>query len=311
MTATDLTTQQAYLAEAEEHVLMQRAEAAEAVIREGLQRFPGDVPLQSWLPFALLMQGRWRDGFREYETRSVRQELVARRMGTPEWDGPIAGRSILVWTEQGIGDEIQTVRFVRDLRERGASRIYLACRPLHARAFEQLGVDLIVDRMAETFRVPAVDCWVKSWSIPHKLGLDLADISGRPYLRGEPTRRGGVGLVERGNPGNPRDRHRSLPLGMLQAAVPHGEVLTPEGDTLDSLNRLAGLDLLITVDTSWAHMAGALGIPCWILLPYRDLDWRWLRHRSDTPWYDSVRLFRQPSPGDWDSVLAQVRAALS
>jgi len=311
MTATDPTTPEALGAQAQELMLMQRAEEAEALILEGLRRFPGHAELQSWLPFALLMQGRWRDGFREYETRAPRQALLARRMGIPEWDGPVAGRSILVWCEQGIGDEIQTVRFVRDLRERGARRIYLACRAVNARAFQQLDVDLVVDRGAKAFEVPAVDCWVKTWSIPHRLGLDVADISGRPYLAAEPTRRGGVGLVERGNPANPRDEHRSMPAGLLQAAVPHGELLTPTGDTLDSLGRLAGLDLLITVDTSWAHMAGALGIPCWILLPYRDLDWRWLRERSDTPWYDSVRLFRQPRPGDWASVLADVRAALA
>jgi hypothetical protein len=311
MSAPDHTTPQAFGAQAQELVLMQRAEEAEALIHEGLRRFPGHAELQSWLPFALLMQGRWRDGFREYETRRPRQDLLARRMSIPEGDGPIAGRSILVWSEQGIGDEIQTARFVRDLRERGARRIYLACRAINARAFQQLEADLVIDRMAHTFEVPAVDGWVKTWSIPHRLGLDVADISGRPYLRAEPTRRGGVGLVERGNPSNPRDQHRSMPEGLLQAAVPRGEVLTPQGDTLDSLGRLAGLDLLITVDTSWAHMAGALGVPCWILLPYRDLDWRWLRKRSDTPWYDSMRLFRQPRPGDWDSVMAHVRAALA
>lgn len=296
--------------QAEELLLMQRAEEAEPLILEGLRRFPGNAQIQSWLPYALLMQGRWRDGFREYETRLPRQKLIDRRLTIPEWDGPIAGRSILVWCEQGIGDEIQTVRFVRDLRDLGAARIFLACRAINARAFEQLGVDLVVDRMAETFRVPAVDCWVKSWSIPHRLGLDFDDICGHPYLRAEPKGRGGIGLVERGNPNNPRDKHRSMPEGLLQEAIPQGEVLEPEGDTLDSLRRLAGLDLLITVDTSWAHMAGALGIPCWILLPYRDLDWRWLRQRSDTPWYHSARLFRQPTPGDWNSVLDEVRAAL-
>jgi ADP-heptose:LPS heptosyltransferase len=79
---------------------------------------------------------------------------------------------------------------------------------------------------------------------------------------------------------------------------------------LDSLRLVAGLDLLITVDTSWAHMAGALGVPCWVLLPFRELDWRWMRGVATTPWYRSLRLFRQAETGGWDPVLAQVEAAL-
>ena len=292
-------------------MLTQRAEEAEAVVREGLRRYPGDTIIQSWLASALLMQGRWRDGFREYETRQPRHEIVARRLPTPEWDGPIAGRSILVWGEQGIGDEIQTVRFVRDLRALGASQIYLACNAVNLRAFEQLDVDRVVDRTGKAFAVPRHDYWVKSWSLPYRLGLDLGDISGQPYLRAEPIGRGGIGLVERGNPNNPRDKNRSMPAGLLQGVVPQGQLLAPQGDTLDSLARVAGLDLLITVDTSWAHMAGALGVPCWLLLPHRDLDWRWMRNRSDTPWYDSLRLFRQPRVDDWTSVLEEVRAALA
>lgn len=307
----DLEGAEAYRAAAEELVLTQRAEEAESLIREGLRRYPGDADIQSWLPQAVLMQGRWREGFREFEARKPRRDIVARRLPTPEWDGPIAGRSILVWGEQGIGDEIQTIRFVRDLRALGASHIYVACSSPNVRAFEQLGVDRVADRSSDTFSVPRHDYWVKAWSIPHRLGLDVADISGRPYLQAPATRVGGIGLVERGNPNNPRDKDRSIPEGLLQRLVPHGELLQPVGDTYDSLCTLAGLDLLITVDTSWAHMAGALGVPCWLLLPFRHLDWRWLRRRSDTPWYDSLRLFRQPSAGDWTTVLEDVRTALA
>jgi hypothetical protein len=307
----DLEGPEAYRATAGELVLTQRAEEAEAVVREGLRRYPGDAEIQSWLAHAVLMQGRWREGFREFESRMPRREIVARRLATPEWDGPIAGRSIMVWGEQGIGDEIQTVRFVRDLRALGASKIYVACSTPNVRAFEQFDVDQVIDRSSATFTVPRHDYWVKAWSIPYRLGLDVGDISGAPYLKAPATRRGGVGLVERGNPNNPRDACRSMPDGLLQALVPQGELLQPVGDTYDSLCRLAGLDLLITVDTSWAHMAGALGVPCWLLLPFRHVDWRWMRRRTDTPWYDSVRLFRQPSAGDWASVLQEVDAALA
>jgi hypothetical protein len=307
----DLDGPEAYRAAAQELVLTQRAEEAESVIREGLRRYPGDGEIQSWLAQAVLMQGRWRDGFREFEARKSRRDIVARRLPAPEWEGPIAGRSILVWGEQGIGDEIQTIRFVRELRALGASQIFVACNTPNLRAFEQLDVDRVADRSSETFSVPRHDYWVKAWSIPYRLGLDLADISGRPYLHAEATRTGGIGLVERGNPQNPRDAERSMPAGVLQRVASQGELLEPVGDTYDSLRRLAGLDLLITVDTSWAHMAGALGVPCWLLLPFRHVDWRWLRNRSDTPWYDSMRLFRQPRAGDWNTVLEEVGMALA
>lgn len=255
------------------------------------------------------MQGRYRDGFREFEARFHRQAAPPRKLPYPEWDGPIAGRSILVWGEQGIGDEIQTVRFVRRLKELGASRVTLACWPQSVRAFQDVGADEVISRHGD-IAVPKHDCWTLLWSLPYRLGLDLPDITGAPYLTAEPRQRGGIGLVERGRAGNPRDAERSIPEGLLQAAVPQGQLLQPEGDVYDSLCRLAGLDLLITVDTSWAHMAGAMGVPCWVLLPYRELDWRWLRERSDSPWYNSLRLYRQPSPGDWPSVIERVKADL-
>lgn len=287
----------------------QRAEEAEALIRDVLLRVQ-HPEIHASLALALLMQGKYRDGFREFEGRSSRRKLV-KRMTIPEWDGQIAGRGVIVWGEQGLGDEVQGARFVPLIRELGASHITFACRRENVRAFQQVGADAVVDRDTPTIEVPKAACWIALWSLPHRLGLRADDISGAPYLRAQPTRRGGIGLVERGNPLNPNDAERSLPAGLLRAAVPQGELLSPAGDTMDSLHQLAGLDLLITVDTSWAHMAGALGVPCWVLLPFRRLDWRWQRGRTDSPWYDSVRLFRQPEPGDWTSVLNAVQSALS
>lgn len=309
MLQTDTAEPAAFRAKAAELVKMQRAEEAEAVIREGLRRHPGDGDLQSWLPFALLIQGNYRDGFREHEARYARHQTRAQGFPLPEWDGPIAGRSIFLWGEGGIGDEIQVVRFVKDLRALGASRIVMGCLPENLRAFQHVdGLDEVFSRMQ--FTPPEVECWARTWSLPYHLGLRLEDVSGAPYLRPAHVGGGGIGLVERGNPKNVRDRDRSMPAGTLQQAFPHARLLEPKGDTLDSLNVLAELDLLITVDTSWAHMAGALGVPCWVLLPYRNLDWRWLRGRAETPWYNSLRLFRQPVPGDWNAVVAEVTAAL-
>lgn len=287
----------------------QAYEDAERLTRAGLARFPHDQGLRTTLALSLLGQGRYRDGFREYEVRAPREKAPARGLPYPEWNGPIAGRSIVVWGEQGIGDEFMMGRYVRTLRELGASCITLTCWPQSVRAFEQLGADRVISRFGAV-ELPKHDCWISALSMPYRLGLDLADISGEPYLKAEPKGSGGIGLVDRGRPDNPQDADRSMPDGMLQAACPEGQLLQPEGDTYDSMCRIAGLDLLITVDTSWAHMAGALGVPCWVLLPYRGLDWRWMRGRSDTPWYNSIRLFRQPARGAWGAVIGDIAERL-
>jgi hypothetical protein len=177
------------------------------------------------------------------------------------------------------------------------------------RDFQQLGVDAVFDRLSAT-TIRRHDYCVLIGSLPRWLNIGFEDISGAPYLSAEPVGSGGIGLVSRGSPTHSNDCVRSLPQGLLAEAIPEGRELTPSGDVLDSLSALGALDLLITVDTSWAHMAGALGVPVWILLPRHFCDWRWLRDRSDSPWYASARLFRQEHPGDWASVLAQVRQAL-
>jgi len=305
MTDADLAEARAQAAEL---LNLQRAEDCERLIREALARRP-TASFGLATPFALLMQGRYREGFREFECRSSRRHALPRQLPYPEWDGPLMGRRLLVWCEQGLGDEIQIVRFIPRLRELGASKITLACSPSAVRAFQQVGADLVISREGH-ISIPKHDYWVMAWSLPHRLGLTLDDISGAPYLKAAPLGPGGIGLVERGNPKNHIDRDRSIPDGLLQSAVPQGRLLKADGDIYDSLCRVAALDLLITVDTSWAHMAGALGVPCWLLLPSRGLDWRWMRGRSDTPWYDSLRLFRQRTPGDWQGVLREVAAEL-
>jgi hypothetical protein len=287
----------------------QQFEDVEQLARLAVSRYPKDERLRGYLARSLLAQGRYLDGFRENELRPHRLKAPPRQLPYPEWEGPIVGRSILVWGEQGIGDEIMFSRFVPRLRALGASRVTFACYAECVRAFQQLDVDLVVSRFGPV-ELPRHDSWVSLCSIPHRLGVRLEDVRDAPYLEAQPRGGGGIGLVERGSPNNLADQDRSIPAGWLQAAIPQGELLSPEGDVLDSLGRVAGLDLLITVDTSWAHMAGALGVPCWLLLPYRYLDWRWLRGRTDSPWYSSLRLFRQETPGDWPGVIEQVKGAL-
>jgi ADP-heptose:LPS heptosyltransferase len=148
-----------------------------------------------------------------------------------------------------------------------------------------------------------------------------------------------IGLVWRGNPNHANDRHRSLPdlntlaplaalAGVqwvnlqinatpseLEAAAQLGlPLMDPSAalnDFADTAALVTALDLVITVDTAVAHLAGALGRPCWVLLPWIGCDWRWLRDRADSPWYDSVRLYRQPREGDWASVIAAVKRDLA
>jgi hypothetical protein len=300
---------QAALDRIRELMAMQRAEAAEELCRAALRVLPDAAPFRHQLGRSLMMQGRWSEGWPFMESRPVRLALGAHALPYPEWTGDaLGGRSILVWGEQGLGDEIMFARFVPELRLRGASRITFACRGAHHRLFAQLKPDLLLDHMAEKVSAPRHDLWVPLASLPLHLGVTPQTLDGRPYFTASAAggRKGGVGLVERGNPLNTVDADRSVPAGALQAAIPLGRLIEPAGDSLDSLAQLAALDLLVTVDTAWAHLAGALGLPCWLLLPFRNVDWRWLRVGETTPWYDSVRLYRQPAPGDWGAVLARV-----
>jgi hypothetical protein len=305
-----------YLAAARRLLDLHRAVEAEALLRTACANGRADDPeLLFTLAFALLRQGRYAEGFEAYEHREGRAKAETRQLPTPEWDGsPLNGRTVLVWTEQGIGDEIQLARFIPRLRELGASKVLLGCQPVNVRALGQLGLDATFPRFNSgggQVGVPAHDCWTLLFSLPHHLGVTFENLNGAPYLRAQPKQRGGIAIVEHGNPKNPNDAARSIPDGLLRRALPAAELLEPEGDVLTSLERIAGLDLLITVDTSWAHMAGALGAPCWLLLPAQRADWRWFPKAERTPWYDSLRLFWQQTPGDWSGLISDVVARLA
>jgi hypothetical protein len=238
-----------------------------------------------------------------------------------EWDGrPV--RTLTVWDEQGIGDAILFSRFVPALRRRGLEPT-LICRPSLATLFEGLGVDVIA--ATGRIRTPSADAWTMLGSLPGRLEVDDASLPDpAPYLSAPADRRAiwrprigpgaRIGVVGRGNPAAAHDAVRSLPpegvafLYTLPGAVPltPGHSPLPLRDFADTAAVIECLDLVIAVDTAVAHLAGALGKPCWVLLPYVSTDWRWLHGRTDSPWYPSVKLYRQPTQGDWASVLRAV-----
>jgi len=304
-----------------------RSAEAEAAYRRVLQLDPQHALAQLNLGHLLLSIGRYTEAWPLYERRIglSRQGNPTPPQRMPRWRGEnLSGKSILVMLEQGLGDQIMFSRFCLDLKARGASRVSLACSPALSPLLAQL-VDTIIP-VHGPVEVPPHDYWTYAGSLPGQLGVTLETLSGAPYLRvPDPYRRAwagawppgvNVGVVWRGNPHHERDRHRSMPeRSLLSPLFACGaniiDMQDPQGDFADSAARFEQLDLLISVDTAPAHLAGALGRPCWILCPAIGLDWRWMRARADSAWYQTVRLYRQGAPGDWSGVIQQVAGDLS
>jgi hypothetical protein len=298
-----------------------------------------DCPAAHWnRAFVLLLQGDYRTGWADYEWGKVNRIRRTRTL-QPEWDGSPMGRggSLLLWAEQGAGDTFQFVRFVQRAKEQsGADRVLLEVP-------EELVPLLHGQVPAEVYAAPPAgdlpyffNQHASLMSLPHLLGVTLEDVGGAPYLRPKgkaalpvhpaATRR--VGLVWRGNPSYANDQNRSIhdpdvltPLLNASGAQfyslcvghepPPGVTdLTPGiADWTHTAALLQELDLLITTDSGIAHLAGALGRPVWLMLTYVP-EFRWLLERDDSPWYSSVRIFRQSTPGDWTGVVERVAAAL-
>ena len=294
------------------------------------------------LGFACLLAGDYAQGWLGYEHRLAQREVSGRSWSAPRWDGQFAaGARILVHHEQGLGDTIQFARYLPLLAEGGMQVEVLCQRPLATLLAGTPGVHLCStnpDQLARPdFQVPFP-------SLGYHFRTRLDSIPNQvPYLRNQPERlenwrrlfaelpagRFRVGLVWQGNPGHKNDHNRSLPEKYFEELldVPNCQFLSlqkgtgsaaPDGvndlaplldDFADTAAAVECLDLVISVDTSVAHLAGALGRPVWTLLPFAP-DWRWLLHRSDSPWYPSMRLFRQPVPGDWRAVLRDVKREL-
>jgi tetratricopeptide (TPR) repeat protein len=301
-----------------------RVDLAERDYRAGLALKPDDDGLRLALGGLLLSLGRFAEGWPLMEARIALHPSVVPpiQVSFPEWLGePLAGRSILVWYEQGLGDQIQFARFAPALQAMGAE-VTLVAPPELAALFAGLGVT-VVEQGAPPAALPSPDHWTLPLSIPGRLGTTLATLPQPPYLAAPPDRRAGwaghapkgtVGVAWRGRSTHGNDAHRSLAsLETLAPLAAAGATLLdlsdPVGDFADLAAVVEGLDLVVSVDTALAHLAGALGKPCWVLLPWFRTDWRWLAEGEASPWYPSIRLFRQPALGDWASPIAALADA--
>ena len=298
------------------------------------------------MSLAFLLDGMFEQGWNEFEWRFFTSERPSPlfRKDIPRWRGEdLLGKTLLLTAEQGYGDTLQFVRFVPLIKNSGA-RVVLECeRELEPLLNGLAGVDLLVPRGSE---LPQCDCWSPLMSLPHCLRTPSHALADHvPYLHADPFRMAlwserlesdphqiKVGIFRAGNPRLRKDRKRSCSqeafLPLLQVPDVMWYDLQRDGPVLDAgagvtvqhvgagLRDFADtaavikrLDLLITVESAVAHLAGAMGKPVWLLLPFAP-DWRWMLHRSDSPWYPSMKLFRQPAPDDWDAVLDAVIRAL-
>ncbi|MFT4121046.1 tetratricopeptide repeat protein [Bradyrhizobium sp.] len=297
----------------------------------------------------LLMNGDFPNGFETYRWRRQCKMLSDGdpTFSEPEWQGePLDGRTLLLFAEYGLGDALHFVRYLPMVTARGGT-IILQVQPALASLLRTLpGVTVV----ARGVPLPPFDLQLPLMSLPRLFGTTLHNIPADvPYLEADPAKVARwraalagvkqlkVGVVWAGNPKHKGDRQRSL---SAEAVLPRlvmpgvqfyslqkeprpedGPVLAALGDDIidlaptlgdfsDTAAAVAALDLVIAVDTSVAHLAGALGRPVWMLTPYA-LDWRWLRDREDSPWYPTMRLFRQRRPREWDDPLMRLSAALA
>lgn len=315
-----------------------------------VEALPGQYSARFDLSETLLLLGEFDRGWREYRFRYslAHTAAIERKVQRPRWDGrPIPGQTLLIHDEQGYGDTFQFMRMVAWAKERSQANIVLEINhDMASIASRMKGFDAITLRGQLP---PPFDVHCEMMSLPAAMRLHLADLPGTPmpYLSALPERRAvwrarlapysglKVACLWAGRPTHFNDVNRSMslaalaPLGQegvtffsIQKGPTEGDALSPPpgmamvslspeiADFEDTAAILSEVDLLISIDSSPVHLAGALGVPVWVMLPLLP-DWRWLLGREDSPWYPSARLFRQTEWGRWDQVIARVAAALA
>jgi tetratricopeptide (TPR) repeat protein len=327
-----------------------RLDAAQQCYAEAIRLRPAYVEAHTNRAHAYLAAGDYERGFAEYEWRLQSKAHVADAPPAPRWNGePLAGRTLLVRTEQGFGDTFQFLRFI-PLVQRLGCRLVLECEPPLVELLSTCaGIDEIVPLGSP---LPPHDLHASLISLPSILKITLRTLpTAIPYLtapaaRAEHWRRElsglagfKVGIAWQGNPKHPRDRFRSIPLAefeplarvapvqliSLQVGAGTGQLgnlagrftvtdlhCPRDGSRVsfgDTAAIMSGVNLIVTADTSVAHLAGALGLSVWVALPLVP-DWRWMLGRGDSPWYSTMRLFRQSADGDWSGPFARMAEAL-
>ena len=326
-----------------------KIDAAREIQEMLAQAMPGDLSARFDLAETLLLQGEFERGWQEYRWRYSLSHTAAmeRKVQRPRWDGSsIADKTLLIHDEQGFGDTLQFIRLIRIAKARSQARVILEVHPeLLSLARRVPGADMVIPRG----RIPPpFDMHCELMSLPAALGLQLQSLPDpggyllpdaarvarwRRRLAGVP--RPWVALAWAGRPTHTNDANRSLhlhdlgalaspgltflaiqkgPAALQAAAPPAGMRIVPLDaeivDFEDTAAILALADLLVSVDSSPVHLAGAMHRPAWVMLPFLP-DWRWLLGRDDSPWYACARLFRQPEPGAWQPVLEAVAQALA
>jgi len=290
--------------------------AAEEAFRAALDTEPGAPRPLFNLGQLRLAEGDYAAGWSLWENRRHVPGLLRQppAVDAPEWDGSnLSGKRLLVAGEQGLGDHIMFARFIPELAARGAEVVFSAPAALHG-ALAELPATLI-GQDQETRSGP-YDAWVFMGCVPRLLGVTLDTLPPPAAIAAPPPQgAGGIGVMPTGGANNKNNAQRSLPPRYEQRLLSLGLDLRPEATGAASFSDtaaiVAGFDLVISVDTSVAHLAASMGKPTWILLQAAETDWRWLRGRSDSPWYPSARLFRQRVIGDWTPVFRQLEAAIA
>ncbi|MGE3646725.1 MAG: tetratricopeptide repeat protein [Reyranellaceae bacterium] len=321
-----------------------RADEALACLSKALALGPQNKRARVEIAITRLMQGDFTRGFAEYEWRKQLDDVPAPEFRQPVWTGDdIKGKRILLYPEQGLADVLLFVRYGRELKRRGASVLVL-CQALLKDLLVRL--DYLDGVIAEGEQLPEFDLHASLLSLPHLCGVDVpAAMSGEAYLL--PPERGRIklgnlpraklraGIYWAAMPGQALDRQRSVPFAHFMALAgdpailffslqggAHQKDIQSHGasglvhdvgrgifDFAEAASALEQLDLLITIDAPIAHLAAGMGMPTWLLLPTVP-DWRWQQGREDCPWYPSLRIFRQTTPGDWAPVFDRIAAEL-
>jgi Flp pilus assembly protein TadD len=321
-----------------------------AAYRHAVALRPDYAEARMALGMVFLLCGDFSQGWREFEWRLKlnNQQAAAERFAQPRWDGSeLTGRTILIHADEGFGDTLQFIRYAKVIVD-GGGKIILESQPQLSQLLQQSFGNCLCVVRGQTLGPFDVHCPVAS--LPLAFGTTLDNIPHQvPYLHADPQEIGKwserisastdglkVGLVWAGNKNHKNDHNRSIALSVLaplaqvpgvrffslqtgepalqtKAALPGFRIIdwTDELQDFHQTSALIqNLDLVISVDTAVAHLAGAMGKSVWTLLPYSP-DWRWLLEREDSPWYPTMRLFRQSEVGDWQGVIERAADALS